>query len=847
MDSDLAGTGTITLSAGNFLLNGQMTVSNLVFGGETVLAGTNVIADPVAWRDSARMGTNEVCTVATNGVLTVGANAGYNDFSGVITNYGSILVTNGVLRFIVYFPYGGGIAQLVNAPGGLIDLQADVDFDTYDDGSSPYIPVLINEGTLRKSGGINTSTINPVFYNPGMVDVQTGTVSLANTYDLTGGTLNFGINSLTSFGQLGLPGAATLTGAVSASLNHGYVPIGGNSFPVITYDSETGNFNAAQLPFADAWQLDYGAGVFTLEVLNARPTLLPNPGQVVKELTQLTVTNLATDPDLPAQTLTFSLPAPLAGMNLNPGTGLFTWTPAQTQSPATNTVTVVVTDNGTPPLSATNSFTVIVKEVNVPPSLPVVATQTVNELTLLTVPNTATNFNIHSTITGYALVSPPAGMVISPAGVITWTPAQTQSPGTNTITTIVTNSNPYDLVSPVLTATNSFTVIVKEVNVPPSLPVVSTQTVNELTLLTVPNTATNFNIHSTNTGYALVNPPAGMVISSAGVITWTPAQTQSPGTNTITTIVTNHNPYDLVSPVLTSTNSFTVIVKEVNVPPSLPVVSTQTVNELTLLTVPNTATNFNIHSTNTGYALVNPPAGMTISPAGVITWTPAQTQSPGTNTITTVVTNHNPYDLVSPALTSTNSFTVIVKEVNVPPSLPVVSTQTVNELTLLTVPNTATNFNIHSTITGYSLVNPPSGMTISAAGVITWTSAQTQSPGTNTITTIVTNSNTYDLVSPVLTATNTFTVIVKEVNVPPSLASGSTQIVNELTLLTVTNRATNSTSIPPSPATRWSIRRPAWSSARAHHLDARPASKPRHQHHHHHRTNSNPYDLASPV
>ena len=81
-------------------------------------------------------------------------------------------------------------------------------------------------------------------------------------------------------------------------------------------------------------------------------------------------------------------------------------------------------------------------------SLPTISTQIVNELTLLTVTNTATNANIHSTITGYTLVSPPSNMVISASGIITWTPGTGQSPGTNLITTIVTNSNPYDLINP---------------------------------------------------------------------------------------------------------------------------------------------------------------------------------------------------------------------------------------------------------------------------------------------------------------------------------------------------------------------------------------------------------------
>ena len=47
----------------------------------------------------------------------------------------------------------------------------------------------------------------------------------------------------------------------------------------------------------------------------------------------------------------------------------------------------------------------------------------------MTVTNTATESNIHSTL-GYALVNPPAGMGIDANGVITWTPQQNQSPAT---------------------------------------------------------------------------------------------------------------------------------------------------------------------------------------------------------------------------------------------------------------------------------------------------------------------------------------------------------------------------------------------------------------------------------
>src|SRR5439155_65574 len=94
------------------------------------------------------------------------------------------------------------------------------------------------------------------------------------------------------------------------------------------------------------------------------PVLTVPIDQTVTELSTLTVTNTAIDADLPADTLTFSLVSAPTGVNLNPSTGVLTWTPTEAQGPSTNLITVRVTDNGAPPLSATNSFSVIVTEVN---------------------------------------------------------------------------------------------------------------------------------------------------------------------------------------------------------------------------------------------------------------------------------------------------------------------------------------------------------------------------------------------------------------------------------------------------------------------------------------------------
>ena len=366
--------------------------------------------------------------------------------------------------------------------------------------------------------------------------------------------------------------------------------------------------------------------------------------QTINELTPLSVTNTATEENIHAS-LTYGLVNPPAGMHID-ANGIITWTPGPNQSPSTNLIVTVVTngdsfDTTNPHLTATNIFVVVVVEVNAAPVVPVITPKNVNELALLTVNASATDSN-NKAILGYSLFNPPAGAVISPSGVFTWTPAQTQSPGAYTITNVVTATDAFNMVNPVLAATNTFTVTVIEVNVAPVLPVIPTTNIAELTPLTINDAATESNIHATITGYGLINPPGGTgggaSISPAGVFTWTPSQAESSNAYVITVVVTNHDSLDTVHPVLTATNMFTVNVIEVNVAPVLPVIANTNINESTLLTVTNTAAESDIHAT-LAYGLVNPPAGMLINPSGVITWTPVQNQSPGTNLITTIVTN----------------------------------------------------------------------------------------------------------------------------------------------------------------------------------------------------------------
>jgi hypothetical protein len=389
---------------------------------------------------------------------------------------------------------------------------------------------------------------------------------------------------------------------------------------------------------------------------------LTQASQTNNELTLLVVTNSAVDNDEPPLPLSYSLVVTTvtnmvgnsavtnAAIDTN---GVITWTPSEAQGPGVYTFKTVVSDGS---FSATNNFTVVVNEVNTAPVLPEQFDRTVRRSTLMVVTNTATDSDIPTNALTYRLINAPVGAAINANGVISWTP-QTSQIGTYTITTVVTDTNMWAVNAKSLSTTNNFQVIVTlgTVNSPPWLPAQTNRVVNEQTTLVVTNTGMDSNIPANNLSYALLAAPTGVAIDPNGIITWTPTEAQGPSTNTITTVVTDDG-----SPPMSTTNSFTVVVNEVNTAPVLPGQSTKTIAVLATLTVTNTATDSDIPSNTLSYTLLAPPTGATIDTNGVISWTPNAGQGPSTNTITTVVTDYNPWAVNAQHLSATNSFTVIV-------------------------------------------------------------------------------------------------------------------------------------------------------------------------------------------
>ena len=506
---------------------------------------------------------------------------------------------------------------------------------------------------------------------------------------------------------------------------------------------------------------------FTITVTesNTAPVLAPISAQSVNEGALLTVAAAATDADLPAQALTYSLVTAPAGATVNPTTGLFTWTPSESDGPGTFPVTIRVTDTGT--ATAETSFTVTVTESNSAPVLAPITAQSVNEGTLLTVAAAATDADLPAQALTYSLVAAPAGASIHPTtGVFTWTPGESDGPGTFPVTIRVTDSAP-------ATAETSFTITVTESNTAPVLAPISNQSIAEASLLTVPASATDADLPAETLTFSLVTAPAGASIHpTTGVFTWTPSESDGPGTFPVTIRVTD-------SGTATAETSFTITVTESNTAPLLAPITAQSVNEGTLLTVAAAATDADLPAQLLTYSLVAAPAGATVNPTtGVFTWTPSESDGPGTFPVTIRVTD-------SATATADASFTITVTESNSAPVLAPITAQSVNEGTLLTVAAVATDADLPAQLLTYSLVAAPAGATVNpTTGVFTWTPSESDGPGTFPVTIRVTDTGT-------ATAETSFTITVTESNTAPVLASISAQSVNEGTLLTVAAVATD--------------------------------------------------------
>ncbi|MGA2246322.1 MAG: YDG domain-containing protein [Verrucomicrobiota bacterium] len=355
--------GTWTFSAGTANLTGTCSVNSnaVIVSGGTVnfngagpwqpgsltisggtLAGTAVVQDS---------GTLNWTGGLINGIVDCNGGA-LNALGGLD---GGRLINSGTLSWLPYLNTGAG-SVISNASSGVINVndtngQA-VTLNVYGNPAAFY-----NAGLMTFSG--TTGNLADAFTNTGTVTVSNGTFTVSGNHALAGGTLNFGLNSLTSFGQISLSGAALLGGTLSATLTNGFIPAVGNSWQVLSYGSLTGAFTKTNLPPVAVWKTTYGSTSLSIQVLKLVPTLAwTNPANIVYgaalSTNQLNATaaspiNLATN--LPG---VFSYTPPL-GATLNSGSNQalsVTFTPTDSVN-YTNVTTKVAINVQPAPLTIT--------------------------------------------------------------------------------------------------------------------------------------------------------------------------------------------------------------------------------------------------------------------------------------------------------------------------------------------------------------------------------------------------------------------------------------------------------------------------------------------------------------
>ena len=190
---------------------------------------------------------------------------------------------------------------------------------------------------------------------------------------------------------------------------------------------------------------------------NTRPILLPIGNRVLPEMNLLSFTAVAMDADQPPQKLSFSLGAGAPqGASITPE-GKFSWRPLESQGPASHSIIVRVTDDGTPPLSAEQTIQVAVEEVNSGPYFVDTRPKYVNAGSLLTFPTAADPDLPPQTLAFILAADAPVGSSLHPVtGVFRWTPAENLVPGLYHATVQATDNG-----HPPISASYTYTIEVK--------------------------------------------------------------------------------------------------------------------------------------------------------------------------------------------------------------------------------------------------------------------------------------------------------------------------------------------------------------------------------------------------
>jgi hypothetical protein len=297
---------------------------------------------------------------------------------------------------------------------------------------------------------------------------------------------------------------------------------------------------------------------FTINVadLNDAPTITSTPVTGVTQGTAYTYNITTADPDAGAiRTVSApTLPAWLSLTNVNPaaGTARLEGTPTQAHI-GTHNVTLRVTDNGTPALSADQTFTITVANTNV---APVITTTSLPAGTVGAVYNAsvaATDTDVPPNTLTFSATGLPAGLAINSAGAISGTPT---TAGTSPVTVTVSDGLGGSASANLELVVNA----AAPANRPPTITPPGPQTATVGVAYSV-NVAPNASDPDGDPlTFSATGLPQGITMSPAGVASGSPT---TPGTNSVTVTVSD-------GPGLSASATFQITVAAAPTPPPPP-------------------------------------------------------------------------------------------------------------------------------------------------------------------------------------------------------------------------------------------------------------------------------------
>lgn len=546
--------------------------------------------------------------------------------------------------------------------------------------------------------------------------------------------------------------------------NPGYLPLADQTAPSVALHGQQA---IAIWSYVDPWGGTNEVGGRRIAVSaagNLAPIFNAVADQVIEEQQTLTLDIDAVDPDDPPNQITYSLePGAPEGATIDPQTGLFEWTTTEADGPGTYRITVRATDDGDPALWSKLSFDVDVTENNLPPSLEPIDDQAAYEGVALSLTVTASDADLPANTLSYSLAEgAPEGMSIDSAtGEITWTPAESQGPGSYSVIVEVADDG-----DPALVASQSFTVTVDEVNVAPELDPVDEASVDQGGVVTLQIVATDADEPANQLTFSLGgDSPVGAEIDpQTGWFTWTTAADQAPGAYPIEVVVADDG-----DPSLVDTMTFTVTVE----PALLEPIADVSIDEQQSLQVTLAASAPYVLGDDLVLALGEGTVeGVELDPAaGTISWTPTEAQGPGSYEVAVIATHAD-----FPDHEDIERFTITVQEVNLAPVVEAIEDQAIDEGQTLVLDVVASDPDLPAQTLTYAFDTPaPEGMAIDPqTGHLSWTPDESQGPGSYEVAIRV--SDDADL--PLGTVT-TFTVTVSEVNEPPAFDDVEDQFIDE--------------------------------------------------------------------